>query len=192
MKKLSLLTLLLTALLLSACGSQTIAAVNVDAMTLLSADDLKGDAPIEGGYDLKIPDDNGLDSTDLGVGQEIYDNLQAFKLDLTSRLTLSEDAQPLDGTIAIYIHDKSPVFEATNPIEFKFSLVPGESRDATLNVDIGEDSDPTLFKLLKSGDFKFGVLFTTTGDDTNKGTMTSELTSLNISLKTDLSNFTSF
>lgn len=192
MKKLSILLTLVATLALGACGPQTFVSVNIDAMTLLPQDDLKGDAPIEGGYDLKFPDDNGLDSADFGVSDEIYENLKEFKLNLSTRFTLSEGAQPLDGTMAIYIHDKSPVFQATNPIEINFSLVPGEARDATLSLDFSEEGNPELFNLVKSGKFKLGVLYTTTGDSTNKGTMTSELIDLDINLLTDLSPFTNF
>jgi len=145
MKKLiSLLSIVLAALVLNACGPQTLINVSVDAMTLLPKDDLKGDAPIAGGFDLKFPDDpngKGFDSADFGVSEDIYANLQEFTLDLSTRFTLSEGAQPLDGTIGIYINSNtSPVFDAGNPIEFKFSLAPGEARDTPLNISITKEN----------------------------------------------------
>ena len=188
-----IITAVLAAIFLSACGSQTNINVDIDAMAFLPADDLKGDAPIAGGFNLKIPDDNGLDSGDFAISQEIFDNLGEFNLTMTTDFTLSEGAQPLDGTIAVYIHDSAPVFDASEPaVDFNFSLTPGEAREAELNLTVSESSNPTLFNLLKSGSFKLGVLYTTTGDTTNIGTMTSELTGLDISLKTKLPALSSF
>ena len=189
----TILTSILAIIVLASCGSQTNINVDIDAMAFLPADDLKGDAPIQGGYNLKIPDDNGLDSGDFGVSEEVFDNLGEFNLTMTTAFTLSEGAEPLDGNMAVYIHDTAPVFDANEPaVDFQFSLTPGEARNAQLDLTVSEESNPTLFNLLKSGSFKIGVLFTTSGDATNLGTMTSELTGLDINLKTKLPSLSSF
>lgn len=183
---------LATAMLLAACGPQTLFTANVDVMTFLPSDDLQGDAPIQGGYDLKIPDENGLDSGDFNIPEEIFDNLQELKLELVTRFTLQEGVQALDANVAVHLSAQSPVFNDDPVIEFPFSLVPGEARDAPLTITVSEESDPTLFNLLKSGSFKLGVAYTSTGDPTNTGTMTSELVSFDLSLSTDIADLTNF
>ncbi len=192
MKRLSILTALILAALLSACGPSTRLITEIDALTLIPEDETQGSSTLDSNLEIKLPDDDGISAKDMGLSKETLASLKRFSLDVVTELSIAEDDAPMDVIMGLYINNVSPAFSTNKPFEVKASLVPGESQDTHLSIILSEEENPGLFDLIKSGDFYLGIGYSSLGEEGGTGTLSAKLKKLDFHLIADVNDISGF
>ena len=191
MKRFLFLLLGLTALALVACGPLQFVTLDVDALLFIPEEERVGNMPIAGGFSQRYPEE-GIDSSELGVPEDIYANLRQFDLSLSSSMTLNEASEPITVTAGIYLSDSQATLYDEAQIEQSVTLAPDETQVIDLDILINEVDNPDLYTLITGGSFFLGVELESDGSSSAVGTVDAELTTLDITISADVSDFLSF
>lgn len=191
MKRTLLLTLLL-ALVLSACGRTTRLNADISVSPFLSDADKQGEGFLAAGLALDLPDEEGIDGSELGLPSDVLENLDRLELDFSTDLTLSSTTDDITASLELYVSDSAPVF-ATEPIRAEAALSPDVKQSVDFNLALSSEENAELFKLLQSGDFRFSARIATSSDNPKAvGKVSSEITAFNLRFSADLSSTLSF